>query len=293
MRRRSLLHPLAFALGLSLALAGTVSARVGTDNVNVTANKYAGYYEWRDTYPGGDQSLPYGQGDAREVLDHAGTMASVSYAASQLVARGYIRRPDGDVAGTQNGFSFAALAFEKAGRSIDEAEPILVVATRAVEIPDIGYRAATQLYSALFRDSAHVVVIDGSPGDSAIGFEGDLMTPPSALTRGMNAALGGAPTHIDQSDENFVYRYCAYDEPHGTWQYRNTMSPGMQYLMSQAYAQTDLSALGGAIVGFANGYSRAGVPGGITGALLSGYAAGVVAWNKFWLSPPDTNRVGR
>lgn len=291
MRRRPLL-PLTLALGLSLSIAGAVHAGVGVDNDKPLPSRLVGYYEWRDQYHGGEQSLPYGLIDARTILDHADGLVAVSYAVAQLEARGYVRRPDGDVAGTQVGFSFAAMAFEKPGYDIDERQPVIIVTTRAVEVQDVGFRPATMLYAAMFRDSAGVVVIDASPADSAIAFMGELTGGSSVLKRGMNAALG-VPRRPDKDDESFVYRYSAFEEPHGTWQYRNTTSPGMQMLMSQAYQHTAWSAAGGAATGFANGYVRGGMAGGVTRGLVGGYISGYVAWHQFWLNPPDTSRVVR
>jgi hypothetical protein len=271
-------------LALSLPLAGTVSATVvRTDDGTSDPVQLPGYNELRDQFPGGSQALPYGVGNPAGVLDHARGMSAVAGAIATLEARGYIRRPAADVAGTERGFSFACIAFEKPGSAMAERQPLLIVATRAYEIPNVGFVPTTQLYAAMFRDSAGQVQVTSSPADSAIAFVGELLGTPNATTRAIGAYLAN-PNGPLVTDEDLAFRYSAYERNAGTWQYHSTTSPEMQSLMSQAYQNTAWNAAGGMITGTL-GFA-AGPQAGVASVLLNGYVSGLVAWKTFWISHP-------
>jgi hypothetical protein len=288
MRRIFAAFVLVFAL--IVPLAGNVSAGVARDNEVLTPNREYLYYELRDHYPGGEQALPYGNNDAAGVLTHARGMSAVNGAIATLQARGYVRRPDADGAGTQLGGSFAILAFEKPGNAITQQQPLLVVATQAIEISGVGYRPATRIYAAMFADSAGQVRVVASPADSAMAFIGQLLGPQSAMTRSVNAYFG-VPVGPNVTDESISFRYSAYEHAAGTWQYHNTISPEMQALLTLAYQHVAWNVVGGMATG-ALGFT-AGPAAGIAGVLVGGYVGGLVAWKVFWLDHPGTVRYAK
>ncbi len=278
-----------FILGLAGAFAGSASATVVADNGSNIRDNQVGYYEWKDRYPGGEQALPYGYNDAAAVLTHARTMPAVTQAIEQLVARGYVRRPDTDVAGTQRGFSFACLGFEKPGSPVSDRQPLLVVATKAFEVPNVGFRPASQVYAGLFADSAGCVRVVSTPSDSAFGVVGQPIGASTSLTRTLDAYFGIPASPLAFRDEWLEFRYTAYEHHAGTWQYRNTTSPAMQALMSEAYQVTAWNATMGAIAGV-TGFA-AGPQIGTATTLLGAYTSGLAAWGTFWIEHPDTIRV--
>lgn len=280
---RRIIASSSLVLALIASFAGHVSAGVVHDNEAPINTSDMSYYEHQDKYEGGPQSLPYGMGNAVAVLDHARDMNSVNLAIATLQQRGYVRRPQSDVAGTQRGASFACIAFEKSGSPITARQPLLMIATQSIEVLGVGYVPATQIYAAMIADSAGQLRVFSTPADSALEFVGELFGGSSVMTRKVNAYFG-APTGINKSDEDFVYRYSAYESPHGTWQYHNTTSPEMQGLMSQAYQNVAWNAVGGAVTGL-TGFA-AGPQMGIATTLLGGYTSGLVAWHVFWIEHP-------
>lgn len=280
---RRLVSALVLALTLTVPIAARVSAGVVRDNEVIGKNLDYSYFELRDHYPGGEQALPYGNNDAAGVLAHARSMSAVNGAIATLQTRGYIRRPDADGSGTQLGGSFAFIAFEKPGSPINERQPLLVVATQAIEISGIGYRPATQIYAAMFADSAGQIRVVASPTDSAIAFVGQLQGPPTVMTRSVNAYFG-VPVGTNVTGENLEFRYSAYEHAKGTWQFQNTTSPEMQALMGRAFQVVAWNVAGGMATG-ALGF-LGGPAAGVASVLVGGYVGGVVSWNTFWIEHP-------
>jgi hypothetical protein len=245
-----------------------------------------GYSAFRDRYPGGPHTLPYGLGDADAVLRHARGMEVVSYAVDQMLARGYVRRADLDAACTMDGYSLVTLSFEKPGFGVASLQPGLFVITQSIEIPGVGYRPATQVFGGLLADSAGVTITVTTPEDSALCIEGVPAPEP-----GQSAALGHAPGdgfETDLGDESFVYRYSAREREYEAWV--ANMSPGMKYLWD-CYDEQMRISMTGAVISSLPAYYVGPVPG--TLALLANLTAQCYTTNaRFWANPPDTSHVG-
>jgi hypothetical protein len=243
------------------------------------------YYQFQVRYSGGTNTLPYGMADAAHVLNHARGMPVVLEGVSRMTSRGYIRRPDLDCSLTQGGHSLVAISFEKPGENVMLKQPVLMVITRACEVPGYGFVPATQVFGGLTYDSAGVIRCTSTPADSAICIQGTLVGGSAADAVIASALGGGFGTHRD--DEDFVYKYSAH-EPRmgGGWDWRSWTSPGMQELWhgwAREVSTQSIQAALGALPAF-----RTGIADGIIASACAGASAFYTASNRYWSNPPDT-----
>lgn len=246
----------------------------------------------RDRHAGGPQTLPYGHttGWDAGIAAHAQTMPAVQHAIRTMAERGYVRRSDGDAAGTRPGYAVAVLAFEKPGAAPSAALPVVVVHTRTYYVNGrVKWVPVTQVACGMFRDSAGVVVPASTPGDSAVliaavGGTSDLA--PGEIERAM---AGGED--MEGLIHTYRWAYTTYELLNNppTW----NLTPGQRYYWEQ-YGQRV------AIPTFVAGahYGRQWVtPPPFGGGWQGGvYTMAVTAWSAhtfFMMSPPDTSDAYR
>ena len=223
-----------------------------------------------DTWPGGSQSLPYGDRvDPSTIISAARNLAAVQPALGEFLSRGYIRRPDLDYAKAQRGYAVAVLAFEKPGVRIDEQQACIEVITRPLIIDGVDC-PATQVFGGMLRDSAGYVV----PADGSI--DRPLIVVPDVAT-GANGAIP------DPLDEDFVYKYSAREDLQSPGHFQASMSPGALSL----YNSEARTMLNGEMEGLI-----LGSPGGPGLMIFGGIVGMTFAARQFWINPPDTCGCG-
>ena len=276
-------------IGLVIAVLSSVvvdSARARPRTLRAGDEKPDGiYYQFQTRYSGGPNTLPYGMADALHVLNHARAMPVVYQGIIRMLSRGYIRRADLDCSMTQGGHSLVAIAFEKPGYDVTQRQPVLMVITRACEVPGLGFVPATQVFGGLAYDSAGVIRTTSTPADSTVFICGTLAGASMADQAIESAIGGGHGTHRD--DESFVYKYSAH-EPRagGGWDWRSWTSPGMQELWNGWSREVGTQTIMGALSSLPSW--RTGLDNGLLSTSCSAAVAFYSATVNFWSHPPDT-----
>ncbi len=253
------------------------------------------YFAWKDRFVGDSDNLAYGYGDPSVILTQARAMASVAAIMPLAQARGYIRRSDTDCAftsdGTRVGYSMVALGFEKPGFAVTDRQPVAFVITQAFEIPNVGWRAVTQVFLGVGRDSAGQVVPVDTPEDSVI-FVSATSSGGSAYDKLQFLTMftpPDSPTVTDTDSPPFTN----FRDPGMMWNnfQGGGVSQGMQAMydacMSETLQGAALGAAGGGVTGFTGG-PTSGYTGLLVGAIIGAYQA----FHSFWYQRPDTSRAG-
>lgn len=253
-----------------------------------------GYFTYQTEWGGGPYSLPYGSlVDVWSLLSHCPNMQPVQVGINAMLARGWTRRADTDVAFTQNGHSVVVLGFQKPGTEPDQPgakQPFLMVVSRSLEIPGVGYVPATQILGMVGRDSAGSILPSFDPADSSLAVVGMTELDGWADAMGYDYPRLNQPLGADQFED---FRYSVHEG--ASFQSAGYVSPGMQYLSDQCLAQTWSAGLAGAATGLASaGWSPpcAGSWACVGARVSVGFCLGAYsAYNRFWASPPDTNNL--
>jgi len=244
---------------------------------------------WREQYPGDEVDLPYGWCHPVTVLDHARRMASVRVATDMLLARGYVRRVDTDAAFTDVGYACALLGFEKPGHTVDELQPVLYVITRAVEVPDVGWRPASQVFSSVLRDSSGVAIPAVAAEDSSLFVFGVMQSGDRALDTAMSRALAGRAPDIMNPD---LPPFTSYRHSVGEFEYvcPPSVSAGMQALIEEGWRQ---AAIGAALGATASAPALRTGGWGVATVAMSAIVGAYRAYSAYWYQRPDTTQVRR
>lgn len=245
-------------------------------------------------YRGSSETLPYGHtsGFDAGITAHALTMPSVQYAIQQMTARGYVRRPDGDMGCTVPGYSVAVLGFERPGVPVSEMYPVITVYTRPFYVNRrLKWVPVTQVSCGIFRDSSGVLVPTQTAADSAflISSTGTAPPAPGEIERAMLESLRQECVHCPNPDL-LTWLYTTYQDVYERTY--GSLSPGRQYYVRE-YSQRMSIAIGSAALTYGSQWFAPPPAPGWAGGVFSMSVAAASTHLRFMLSPPDTTHLGR
>ena len=259
----------------------------------------AQYTKWQDEFPGDQNSLGYGAIPPQSAMDHALAMPSVIVGVNNMMSHGYVREPNADYASSRQGYAVVVLGFRKPGIDIMVEEPILVVATKAYEVPNVGWRPATQVSGGVIVDSSGVWVPRAEGSDLPVFICGTPTTTTElgSLIAGefgvplpaQGASLGGnqqeqLPDYSNVSCWSEIVAIGINNRVCGAFTWYESQSPGTKVAWQGTIRAGYMGALTGA---YSGGRSSGGNPIAMAGGAAFGATMGTTL---YWASRPDTTR---
>ncbi len=257
------------------------------------------YTEWQDMFPGDQNSLAYGSILPLAAMDHALTMPGVIEGINNMLGHGYTREPNADYASSRQGYAVVVLGFRKPGVDIAAQEPILIVATKAFEVPNVGWRPATQIYGGVIAESSGVWVpradgddkplfICGTPVQTTnqgalIANKFGVPLPPPGMSSSPNSTEQ-LPDYSNVSCWSEIVAIGVNNMMCNAFAWYDSQSPGTQALWQGTFRAGTLGALGGA---YSAGRSSEGNPLAMAGGAAFGAAMSMKA---YWSNKPDSTR---
>lgn len=146
------LHRIALCLSLFAGLVAGSTAFAAVPRLEDEAAEQSVSGDWR----GGPVSLPIGRGYSQsEILNASFALPQTQELINSFTARGYIRRPDQDRAGSTDTLAFAYLAWQKPGVLTTSESPLVRILSKTYFDPDEGRKVtATQAFAGVLRDSS-------------------------------------------------------------------------------------------------------------------------------------------
>ena len=220
------------------------------------------------TWIGGPTSLPYNNGASSQTLvSHALTIDGVQEVISAMLARGYVRRADGDTGFTGSGRSTVIISFEKPGVPLQEQQPFVYVSSFAIYRQDWnGFIPVTMVMGASASDSAGYPVHRNDPNMPPIGLV-------SIVDANFHDAVAG------DEDIGDTYRLAYSIQP---WMYDPNSPYGISFVHYQMRMLTEEQLWWGGLAGAVTAGALAGsISGAVWGAQRGPYVFPSVLFGAF------------